>query len=113
MNSIPLNQLVKIAPLDQASKDKILTQLPTLSDTQKFEISKTLWNSISLTFQSFVKEKQQAMLDEMASGKAVYEKKDFQNAENEIFNKLLVKIDETQSAEEVKTLKSQLLHEGS
>jgi len=44
----------------------------------------------------------------MTSGKAVYEKQDFISAENEIFNKLLVKIDETQSQEQVQALKDKL-----
>ncbi len=108
MKPIPFHQLVKISPLDQATKDKILASLPNLSDSQKFELSKTLWNSISLTLQSFVKEKHDQMLEDMASGKANYEKQDFQRAENEIFNKLLVKIDETQSKEEAEALKQQL-----
>jgi hypothetical protein len=113
MKPVSLNQLIKIAPLTQKEKNNLLEKLPSLNSIQKLKITKTLWISIRLTYQSFVKEKIDSMLDEVARGKAIYEKKDFTNAENEIFNKLLVKIDETQSKEEVEALKHQLLHEGS
>ncbi|MEA3354980.1 MAG: hypothetical protein U9Q63_00635 [Patescibacteria group bacterium] len=113
MKPIPLSQLIKIAPLTQKEKQDLLAKLPSYNSIQKLKITKILWKSISLTYQSFVKEKMETMLDEMAHAKAIYEKKDFKNAENEIFNKLLVKIDETQSKEEVEALKHQLLHKGS
>ena len=108
MKSIPLKQLIQISPIDQATKQKTLEQLPKLNEIQKLKLYTTLWKSISLMYQSFVKEKLDAMLDEMAHGKAVYEKEDFKNAEAEIFNKLLVKIDETQSQEDVEALQAQL-----
>jgi hypothetical protein len=108
MNPISLPQLIKIAPLTQKEKDDLIAKLPSFNSIQKFKITKTLWISVRLTYQSFVKEKIDSMLDEMAHAKAVYEKEDFQNAENEIFNKLLVKIDETQSSEEAESLKQQL-----
>ena len=108
MNPISLPQLIKIAPLTQKEKDDLTAKLPSLNDIQKLKITKTLWSAVRLTYQSFVKEKIDSMLDEMAHAKATYEKADFQNAENEIFNKLLVKIDETQSSEEAEALKQQL-----
>jgi len=108
MKPISLHQLIKIAPLTQKEKDDLIAKLPSLNSIQKFKITKTLWNSIKLTYQSFVKEKIDSMLDEMAHAKAVYEKQDFISAENEIFNKLLVKIDETQSQEQVQALKAKL-----
>ena len=108
MKPIPLKQLIQNAPNNKEIKQKTLNQLPKLNELQKFQLYKTLWKSVSLMYQSFVKEKIDSMLDEMAHGKAIYTKKDFKNAENEIFNKLLVKIDETQSKEEIETLKQQL-----
>ena len=75
MKPIPLQQLIKISPLTQVEKDKILKKLPELNQLQKFKITKTLWNSIRLTYQSFVKEKIQSMLDEMAHDKTINEKK--------------------------------------
>ncbi|MFH2061922.1 MAG: hypothetical protein ABIJ43_02970 [Candidatus Beckwithbacteria bacterium] len=113
MLPISLKQLVTITPLNNKTKQKILDALPTMSESQQFLVSTQCWQAISMSYQVLVKAKQDQMFDEMVKGKTTYEKKDFQNAENEIFNKLLVKIDETQSAEEVKTLKHQLLHEGS
>jgi hypothetical protein len=113
MKPIPLAQLIKISPYDQKTKQDLLAALPRINDSQKFKLRQNVWSLISTTYQSFVKEKIDSMLDEVARGKAIYEKKDFTNAENEIFNKLLVKIDETQSKEEVEALKHQLLHEGS
>ncbi|MFC1627185.1 hypothetical protein ACFL18_01350 [Patescibacteria group bacterium] len=108
MKPISLPQLIQIAPLTKEEKQKILKELPSLNQLQKFRITKTLWNSIRLTYQSFIKEKIDSMMDEMTRGKAIYEKEDFKNAENEIFNKLLVKIDETQSKEAAEALKTQL-----
>jgi len=35
MNSIPLSNLIKITPFNKAVKDKILKQLPSLSEAQK------------------------------------------------------------------------------
>jgi len=108
MNSIPSSNLIKITPFNKAVKDKILKQLPNLSEAQKIAITNSCWRSISITYQAHVKEKMDQMLEEMTSGKAVYEKQDFISAENEIFNKLLVKIDETQSQEQVQALKAKL-----
>lgn len=108
MQNLTLKQLTAISPLNQSVKQKLIAAIPNLSQRQKFELSKSLWRSIALTYKSFVKEKIDSMLDEMAHGKAVYEKQDFQNAENEIFNKLLVKIDTVQSEEEAEAIKQQL-----
>ena len=108
MKPIPLKQLIQITPIDNKTKEKTIRVLSSLSPQKKLELTKTCWQSISLFFQSLVSQKHQQMLDEMAHGKAIYTKKDFKNAENEIFNKLLVKIDETQSKEEIETLKQQL-----
>jgi hypothetical protein len=108
MHNLTLNQLITISPLNQGIKEKLTASLSTLSPRQKFDLTKSLWRSITLTYKSLTKEKIESMLDEMAHAKATYEKADFQNAENEIFNKLLVKIDETQSSEEAESLKQQL-----
>lgn len=108
MQNITLSQLIKISPLSEGVKQKLLSAEPGLNPSQKSELFKTLWRSISTIYHSFVAEKSDQMLEEMIKGQHLYEKKDFQNAESEIFNKLLVKIDETQSQEEVETLKQQL-----
>jgi hypothetical protein len=108
MKPIPLNQLLEIAPLEKVTKEKILNSLPNINERQKFELTKMCWDAISLMFQSKVKTKYDEMFREMKLGESAYTKADFQNAENEIFNKLLVKIDETQSLEEAEALKQQL-----
>lgn len=108
MKPIPLKQLIQISPLDKATKEKALKSLPNLNQRQQFELTKICWDAISLTYQSLVKEKHDQMFDEMSSGKAVYTQKDFKNAEKEIFNKFLVKIDETQSQEEAQAIKAKL-----
>jgi hypothetical protein len=108
MKPISLKQLVQIAPLNNKTKQKTLNALSGLNESQKFEIARHCWKSISLSYQVLVKDKFDKMLDEMARGQAVYEKQDFQNAENEIFNKLLLKIDTVQSAEEAEAIKQQL-----
>ncbi len=113
MLPISLKQLITITPLNNKTKQKVLDALPTMSESQKFLVSTQCWQAISMSYQVLVKAKQDQMFDEMTKGQATYEKQDFVNAENEIFNKLLVKIDETQSSEEVEALKQQLLHEGS
>ena len=113
MLPISLKQLVTITPLNNKTKQKVLDALPSMSESQQFLISTQCWQAISMSYQVLVKAKQDQMFDEMTKGEANYEKKDFTNAENEIFNKILVKIDETQSKEEVEALKHQLLHEGS
>lgn len=108
MKPISLKQLVTLTPINNQTKQKALKALPNLTESQKFDLSKTCWNSISLNYQILVKKKFDQMFEEMAAGKTNYTKEDFTNAENEIFNKLLVKIDETQSTEEAEALKAQL-----
>lgn len=108
MKPIPLKQLINIAPLGKDIKEKSLMSLPDLTQRQKFELIKMCWDAISLTFQSKVKARHDQMFEEMKSGQSVYNKQDFVNAEKEIFNKFLVKIDETQSKEEAEAIKTQL-----
>ncbi len=108
MKNLNLKQLITISPLNQSVKQKLTSALPNLSPQQKFELTKSLWRSITLTYKSLTQEKIDSMLEQMVKAEKSYEKKDFQNAENEIFNKLLVKIDETQSKEQADTIKSKL-----
>lgn len=108
MKPVSLKQLVTITPLNNKTKQKTLKSLPTLSETGKFKLSQICWKAISLHYQVLVKEKIDQMFKQMAMDEASYEKQDFVNAENEIFNKLLVKIDETQSQEEAETIKAKL-----
>jgi hypothetical protein len=108
MKPIPLKQLLDIAPLEKATKEKILNSLPNINERQKFELTKMCWDAISLMFQSQVKTKHDQMFREMKSGESVYNKQDFQSVEKEIFNKFLVKIDETQSQEEAQAIKAKL-----
>ena len=108
MKPISLKQLVTITPSNKKTKKKALKSIPTLSETGKFKLSQICWKSISLSYQVLVKEKIDKMFKQMAMGEASYEKQDFVNAENEIFNKLLVKIDETQSKEEAEAIKAKL-----
>jgi len=108
MKPISLKQLIEITPLNNQTKQKTLAALPNLNQDQKLAITRQCWKSISLSYQVKVSAKFDEMFEEMAAGKATYEKQDFQNAENELFNRLLVKIDQVQSQEETEELKSKL-----
>jgi len=108
MKPFTLKQLINITPIEKNLKQKLTIALPKLNQIQKFELRKMCWDSIILMTQNLTKTKRDQMFSDMKSGKAIYNKQDFKNAEKEIFNKLLVKIDETQSTEESEALKAQL-----
>lgn len=89
---ITLEQLIAVTPFSEEMRKEILEKLPTLSESQKFEMMDLCWQTINFEYQNKIDYAFQKATLEMAQGEKTYSKEDFRKMEDEIFDELVKKL---------------------
>jgi len=103
MAKFDLVTIIRIAPIADELKKKLLSKLETFDVDQKYELSKVLWNAIAEVENIELLQKTDKLLQEVREGKREYNVNDFTEA------KAKLTYDLTQKAEEANA--GQLLEE--
>jgi len=107
-SNLTLKQLVKITPVDEKIKKRVIEEEASLTDDQKYRISRICWRLLSLIFKSKLREKREEMFKEMAEGAVEYGQDDFKKLEDEVLADLLIKLDEVKTKKEMAEIKAQV-----
>lgn len=105
---ISLKNLILATPIGEEMRKELLEEMDTFSDDKKYEISDVCWSLISSEFLTDLNLKRQKMLIEMAKGEKTYNKDEFSQVEEDLFNELAQKIEAVDNDAKIEELKRKL-----
>lgn len=108
MTDITLSQLLKMAPMDEATKKEILEKIDTLNEDQKYRLSMVCWQALAQEYDLKLAQETDQILDEVREGKRKYNINDFTEAKAKQSIRFTEKVGQAQTQEDLTKVKEQL-----
>lgn len=105
---IELNQLILIAPFEEATRQEIQAKLDTLSEEQKRDLENLAWNMIINDYQNKVSLETQVAITEVAEGKRRAEDANLEQIQRDIFDELSTKLQGLVTTEQIAEVRQKI-----
>lgn len=105
---VDFEKLIKIAPFDEPTREKILSQKDSLTPDQILRLEEVAWTMLASVYQAKIKKMTDEALYEMAQGKKTYNKSDFAEMQTRLYLEFAKQLEMTESSEAIQTVKQEL-----
>lgn len=105
---ISLQSLITLAPFSEEMKQKLLKELPTLSEGKQFELTRLCWSTIIQKADLQIQQDREQMLLEVGLKKREYSEEEMQKIEENVYSALAQKIQEVSDKSSLEDVKDKL-----
>lgn len=108
INNFSLRELLKLVPVDEETRNKLLEMESEMSVDEKYRLSKICWLILRLIKREEYHDKVMSVLEGIARGTRKYSKNEFESFEKDIVDSLSQKLQLLDTEKQVSTLREQL-----